>query len=55
MGCPVLAVSLEKIRCHINVEYCASISAIKYLFLYHFKGEDMVTQELDVSDEVRTF
>ena len=46
---------LKKIRCHINVEYCASILAIKYLFLYHFKGEDMVTQELDVSDEVRTF
>ena len=46
---------LKKFKCHINVEYCASITAIKYLFLYHFKGEDMVTQELDFSDEVRIF
>ena len=46
---------LKKFKCHINVEYCASISVIKYLFLYHFRGEDMVTEELDFSDEVRTF
>ena len=46
---------LKCFRYHINVEYCALISAIKYLFLYHFKGEDMVTQELDLSGEVRTF
>ena len=33
---------LKKFKCHINVEYCASIVAIKY-FLCHFKGEDLVT------------
>ena len=55
MGYSILAISLEKLKCHINVEYCALISAIKYLFLYHFKDEYMVAQELDFSDEVRTF
>ena len=46
---------LKKFKCHINVEYCASIVAIKYLFLYHFKGEDLVTQELDFGNEISTF
>ena len=46
---------LKKFKCHINVEYCASIVAIKYLFLYHFKGEDLVTQELDFGNKISTF
>ena len=29
---------LKKFKCDINVEYCASIVAIKYVFLYHVKG-----------------
>ena len=30
-----------KYNCHINVEICASISAVKYLHKYIFKGHDM--------------
>eukprot|EP00956_Cyclotella_meneghiniana_P038178 scaffold149794_cov40-Cyclotella_meneghiniana.AAC.3 len=47
---------LLKFKCHINIEYCHTVASIKYLFLYHFKGEDMVTVEgLDKFDEIATF
>uniref|UniRef100_A0ABD2XAK4 ATP-dependent DNA helicase n=1 Tax=Trichogramma kaykai TaxID=54128 RepID=A0ABD2XAK4_9HYME len=31
---------LKKYKCHINVEYCASIQSIKYIFDYLHKGSD---------------
>ena len=31
---------LQKYQCHINVEYCASIQSIKYIFDYIHKGSD---------------
>ena len=31
---------LYKYNCHINVEICTSISAVKYLYKYIFKGHD---------------
>lgn len=31
---------LKKYRCHINVEYCASIKNLKYIFHYIYKGND---------------
>ena len=34
----------------MNVEYCASIKAMKYLFKYHFKGFDMATAQLTTAD-----
>ena len=47
---------LRKYQCHINVEYCHTVSSVKYLFLYHFKGEDRITVEgLDPFDEVNKF
>lgn len=47
---------LLKYRSHINVENCNAVQAVKYLFLYHFKGEDMVTiEDEDMSDEVKKF
>ncbi|CAJ0905279.1 11459_t:CDS:1 [Entrophospora sp. SA101] len=35
-----------KYNCHINVEICASIKAIKYLFKYVYKGHDKATIEI---------
>lgn len=47
---------LLKFKCHINIEYCHTVASIKYLFLYHFKGEDMVTIEsLDSADEIECY
>ena len=47
---------LLKYRSHINVENCNAVQAVKYLFLYHFKGEDMVTiEDEDMFDEVKKF
>lgn len=38
-----------KYQCHINVEICAGISAVKYLYKYVYKGHDRVV--LDVGEE----
>jgi len=47
---------LKKFDCHINVECCQSITAVKYLFLYHFKGCDLVTiEQKDLADEIGVF
>ncbi|CAJ0761863.1 8612_t:CDS:2, partial [Entrophospora sp. SA101] len=32
--------------CHINVEICSSITAVKYLFKYVYKGHDRATVEI---------
>jgi hypothetical protein len=37
---------LLKYNCHINVEICASIKSIKYLFKYVYKGHDCANIEL---------
>jgi hypothetical protein len=55
---------LLKYNCHINVEICASIKSIKYLFKYVYKGHDCANIELKessldenqrVRDEVRSY
>ena len=47
---------LKRFGSHINVEFCASVTSIKYLFGYQFKGEDMVTiEEADMNDEISRF
>jgi len=35
-----------KYDCHINVEICSSIAAVKYLFKYVYKGHDHATIEI---------
>jgi hypothetical protein len=33
---------LAKFDCHINVEICSTIKAIKYLYKYFYKGHDRI-------------
>lgn len=40
MVVPYNPILLKKYRCHINVEYCASIQSVKYIFDYLHKGGD---------------
>ena len=41
---------------HINVEFCVSIVAIKYLMGYPYKGNDLITmEECDRFDEIKRF
>ena len=46
-----------KYNCHINVEVCASISAIKYIHKYIYKGHDRATIEISggVQDEIKEY
>ena len=47
---------LKKYRSHINVEYCHTVTSVKYLFLYHFKGEDLITvADINTMDEIEKF
>ena len=44
--------------CHINVEICASIKSVKYLYKYVYKGPDRVAIEVQSDseiDEIRQF
>ena len=38
---------LAKFDCHINVEVCYSIKAVKYLYKYVYKGHDRVCFSVD--------
>ncbi|XP_073399748.1 uncharacterized protein [Dendrobates tinctorius] len=37
---------LTKYKCHINIEICASIQSVKYLFKYVYKGHDKANLEI---------
>ena len=43
---------VELLECHINVEVCTSIKAVKYLYKYSYKGPDRACVER-VRDEVK--
>ncbi|KAH9089541.1 hypothetical protein Ae201684P_007710 [Aphanomyces euteiches] len=45
--CPTLSAMFD---CHINVEACTSISAVKYLYKYIFKGSDRSNFQLESSE-----
>ena len=44
---------LNKFKCHLNVEICTSIKAVKYLYKYTYKGPDRASME--VINEVTEF
>lgn len=47
---------LKKYGMHCNVECCATIHALKYLFGYNYKGEEMVTvEERYQDDEIKSY
>ena len=56
---PYDAFLLFKYRCHLNVEVCSSMSSIKYLYKYFYKGVDMAMLQARVprglQDEVEKF
>src|SRR6202162_6192111 len=47
--CPFLS---SKYNCHINLEVCSSIKAIKYIFKYVYKGGDRTVMEIN-ADEIQ--
>uniref|UniRef100_UPI00358EA589 uncharacterized protein n=1 Tax=Myxine glutinosa TaxID=7769 RepID=UPI00358EA589 len=57
---PFNAYLLKKYRAHINIEVCASIKSIKYLFKYVYKGHDCASIEIRERgrvevDEIKTY
>ena len=34
-------------KCHLNVEYCGTIRAVKYLYKCTYKGHDRATLEFE--------
>ncbi len=42
---------LMKYQCHINVEVCSTIKAVKYLFKYVYKGSDRATVKIGAQKE----
>ena len=43
---------LAKFDCHLNVEICSTIKAVKYLYKYVYKGHDRITMNINLSDNV---
>ncbi|OWY95392.1 Helitron helicase [Phytophthora megakarya] len=37
----------KKYNCHVNIEICATNKAIKYIYMYVYKGSDMTTITID--------
>ena len=45
-----------KYQCHVNVEICAEVSAVKYLYKYVYKGHDKIVLDVGENfDEVNRF
>ena len=41
-----------KYNCHINLEICNSIQAVKYLYKYVYKGSDHVSMQMEKCDAI---
>jgi hypothetical protein len=37
-------------NCHINVEVCTSVAAVKYLYKYAYKGHDCAQVDVGLMD-----
>ena len=45
--CPFL---LRQFKCHMNVEMCSTVTSIKYVLKYTFKGQDRAACNLESAD-----
>jgi hypothetical protein len=45
----------SKYSCHINVEICNTIHAVKYIHKYIFKGHDRITLGIQQNDEIKKY
>ncbi|XP_027157232.1 uncharacterized protein LOC113758663 [Coffea eugenioides] len=58
---PYNAYLLAKFDCHINVEICSAIEAVKYIYKYIYKGYDKVMYQItayqteNIIDEIHNF
>lgn len=46
---------LKTFNCHINVEICSSVKAVKYIYKYVYKGGDRAMLEQEENDEVKKY
>ncbi|KAK9740788.1 hypothetical protein RND81_03G060200 [Saponaria officinalis] len=51
---PYNAFLLAKYDCHLNVEVCSTVKAVKYLYKYVYKGHDRISFALTESDPPTT-
>ena len=53
---PYVPYLLQRLNCHINVEICSSVCAVKYLFKYIYKGSDRGTISVENGeDEIKKY
>ena len=52
---PYNPVLLMRYKCHINVEVCSTVKAVKYLYKYITKGVDRALAEVGLHDEIKHF
>ena len=45
----------QKFNCHINIEACHAITAVKYLYKYCYKGHDQGTLKFVQSDKTEPY
>lgn len=46
---------LQRFNCHLNVEICGHVEAIKYLYKYIYKGNDVIQATLNNADEIEAY
>ncbi|XP_027099304.1 uncharacterized protein [Coffea arabica] len=52
---------LSKFNCHLNVEVCSTVRAVKYIYKYIYKGHDKILYQLNKTqvdhsfDEIKSF
>ena len=51
---PYNAYLLLRYNAHVNVEYCASVKAVKYLYKYIFKGHDRAVVAITADNTLLT-